>query len=338
VESKQEKSVAKGAGKQQEAVVAWENPLIPHARLRQIYLAMTQARALEKALPKSKRSRTVEAKATATRGLEAALVSAAFDLGSGDLVVDALTGGVVGFLRGAALSDVLRTEKTKGESRVRRAATSVCATRLSAPTGIAERIWAAMGAAAALKSTNAQARVAARAKAEVKAELASDVEAYAQAATTARQAGVVVFYALPGEVSSSLWKKVLKFAAEQDLPMVFVVLPAVSVRGDKARAAKIGGVSSLALGCAVPGIAVDADDAIAIYRVAQESIGRARAGGGAALIECVPFILEGKGVAARRAANADAIATLERYLLDRGVATRKWMESEAKSFAKRLAK
>ncbi|MDR3745576.1 MAG: thiamine pyrophosphate-dependent enzyme [Acidobacteriaceae bacterium] len=335
MESKQEKSVAKGADKQKKTVVAWENPLIPNARLRQIYLAMTQARALEKVLPAAKRSRTVEAKAAATRGLEAALVSAAFDLGPSDLVVDTLTGGVVEFLRGAALSDVLQTEKSKGASRVRRAVASVCAARLSAPTGIVERIWAAMGAAAALKSANALARTAARAEAGSEADaVGNKSEDDAQGAATAWQAGVVVFYALPGEVPSSLWKKALKFAAEQDLPVVFVVLPAARVRG----AAKVGGVSALAMGCAVPGIAVDADDAIAIYRVAQESIGRARAGGGAALIECVPFLLEGKGVAAKRTANADAIATLERYLLGRGIATKIWMESEAKSFAKRLAK
>ncbi len=57
--------------------------------------------------------------------------------------------------------------------------------------------------------------------------------------------------------------------------MVFVVLPA---RGAK----RAGGVTALALECGVPAIPVDADDAVAIFRVAQESIGRARIGGGVA--------------------------------------------------------
>jgi TPP-dependent pyruvate/acetoin dehydrogenase alpha subunit len=85
----------------------------------------------------------------------------------------------------------------------------------------------------------------------------------------------------------------------------------------------------------VPGIPVDADDAVALYRVAQESIGRARIGGGAALMECVPFVLD--GLAGRRNAAPDGIAGLENYLLQRGVATRVWMGREAKSFAKRVA-
>ena len=92
----------------------------------------------------------------------------------------------------------------------------------------------------------------------------------------------------------------------------------------------------MALRCRVPGIPVDADDAVAIYRVAQESIGRARIGGGAALMECVPFVPE--GAAGKGTASSDGIAGLERYLLQRGVATRVWMEREAKGFAKRVAR
>ena len=100
--------------------------------------------------------------------------------------------------------------------------------------------------------------------------------------------------------------------------------------------AKSGGVSALAEGCGVPAMVVDADDAVAIYRVAQESIGHARIGGGAALIECVPFVLA--GAAGKVRAAQDAIAGLERTMLQRGVASRTWMEREAKSFAKRIAR
>jgi TPP-dependent pyruvate/acetoin dehydrogenase alpha subunit len=101
---------------------------------------------------------------------------------------------------------------------------------------------------------------------------------------------------------------------------------------------KTGGVSALALGCGVPAIAVDADDAVAIYRVAQESIGHARIGGGAALIECVPFVLAGTTATAKRNVANDAIAGLEQYMVQRGVVTKAWMDRAAKSFAKRLAK
>jgi TPP-dependent pyruvate/acetoin dehydrogenase alpha subunit len=73
---------------------------------------------------------------------------------------------------------------------------------------------------------------------------------------------------------------------------------------------------------------------VAIYRVAQESIGHARIGGGPALIECEPFVVA--GTADKPGRKADAIAVLERYLLERRIATRAWVGRESKSFAKRL--
>jgi len=315
--------------KQTEAV-AWENPLIPHARLRQIYRMMAQARALEKALPAAKRGQVkgLGAKTAGTLGLEAALVSAAMDLAPGDLVSDALAGGVVDFLRGTSLKEVLRAGKA-GASASRRSrkrgtgasgAVEECgAGRLPGSVDAAERIWMALGAAAALKA-------AAQAKGESKAEDKAEVKANA---TDARQVGVVVVYTLPGELTAAQWKKALRLAAVQELPVVFVALPAA--RGSKLKAGEVG---ALAQGCGVPAIAVDADDAVAIYRVAQESIGHARIGGGAAVMECVPFVLEGP--AGKRASANDAIAGLEQYLVQRGVASRAWMEREAKNFVKRV--
>ena len=321
-------------GMQADEGAATDNPLIPNERLRQIYLAM--ARTLALALRSARRG---QSPAAGTLGLEAALVSATADLGPCDMVSDALAGGVVDFLRGRSLKEVLRAGKAGASAsrRSRKSGTGVrglvaecgAAVRLPSTTDAAERIWAALGAAAALKAAAAQARVEDKAKAEVKAKT-TDMAA-------ARQAGVVVVYALVDEVPAALWKKALRFAADQELPVVFVVLPPARERGGKARAAaKAGGVSALALSCGVPAIVVDADDAVAIYRVAQESIGHARIGGGAALMECVPFVL--KGAAGKVRVTQDAIAGLERTMLQRGVAARAWMEREAKAFAKRIAK
>jgi TPP-dependent pyruvate/acetoin dehydrogenase alpha subunit len=333
--------------KQTDRGAANENPLIPNERLRQIYRAMAQAREMEKVLqPAAKRARATgparnapdakfsAANFTGTRGLEAALVSAAVDLGPGDLVSDALAGGVVDFLRGTALGEVLRAGKADASRRSRRSGTGVCgrsaecgaAGRLPGTADAAERIWTALGAAAALKAAAALARIETQSTAKDKAE----------ADAAARQVGVVVVYALVDEASAGLWKKVLRFASEQELPVVFVVLSA-GARGGKARgAARASGVNSLAHGCGVPAIVVDADDAVAIYRVAQESIGHARIGGGAALMECVPFVLVGSAGKVR--VTQDAIAGLEQTMLQRGVASRAWMDRAAKSFAKRLAR
>jgi len=287
---------------------AWENPLIPNARLRQIYLAMVRARMLGRTLPAGQRG-------PSTQGLEACLVSAAVDLGRGDLVSDALAGGVVDFLRGGRVGSAAKL----GGGAKRRGLIADCgsAARLPEAGAAVERIWLALGAAAVMKSRAAMAKIEAKA-----------------AGVTAEQMGVVAVYAQPGEVSPALWRRVLSFAAKQELPMVFVVLPLP--RGSRARAGKPGAVSALALRCGVAGIAVDADDAVAIYRVAQESIWHARIGGGPALMEAVTFVPEGG--AGKSEAPADAIEVLERTMLLRGVATRSWMEREAKSFAKRAAK
>jgi len=306
---------------------AYENPLIPNARLRQIYLAMLRARLLERALPAARRGHAVAdaskghavGHAVGLPGLEACLVSTSVDLGPGDLVSDALAGGVVEFLRGAALATVLRpgrVSRKRGPGKP----DADCGAAASLPSGpgTAVRLWAAMGAAAGLRAAAAVAKIIAKAD-----------------GSTAKQAGVAVVYLRSSEAPAALLRKVVTFAAERELPAIFVLLPPTRVRrGD---AAKTGGASALALRSGVPGIAVDAHDAVAIYRVAQESIGRARAGGGAALIECIPFVLSGPAGQRKPAEDeADPIAGLERHMLQRGVATRAWMERAARSFAGRL--
>jgi len=134
---------------------------------------------------------------------------------------------------------------------------------------------------------------------------------------------------MPSEATALEWKKYFKYIAEHKLPLVLIILLSTHARSDAGR------VSGLAGEGGVPAIVVEVDDAVAIYRVAQESIGHARIGGGAALIVCVPYEL---GEATRKArVKEDAITGLERYMELRGVASRAWMEREAKAFAKRLA-
>jgi hypothetical protein len=280
-----------------EAGAVWENPLIPNARLRQMYRAMARLRMLARALP---------AKGRDGLGMEAALVSTSVDLEPGDLVSDALAGGVMDFLRGKSLGAVLRP----GSIRRKRGPVAECGGAGALPGGLgaAERMWAALGAAAALQAAGMQAKAA--------GETAKDVR-------------VAVVYARASEVPAAVWRKALTFAAQKELPVMFVVLSAPGGKGGA------GKVTALALECHVAGIPVDADDAVAIYRVAQESIGRARIGGGPALIECVPFAVQ---VAGKKATARDGIAELESYLLQRKVVTQVSMEREAKAFAKQVAR
>jgi TPP-dependent pyruvate/acetoin dehydrogenase alpha subunit len=182
---------------------------------------------------------------------------------------------------------------------------------------IADRLWAGLGAAAALKSQLPRTCPQARDQPALPTPL-----------------NVVVLYALPSEASPALWRSALAFAAAHELPAIFVVLPDLRSQAHRSPGPKADRISAIALRATVPAIAVDADDPVAIYRVAQESIGRARAGGGPALIECVPFILE--AVSNRRAPTPDALAALEQYTLQRGVAAQTWIDRESRSFALRL--
>ena len=294
------------------AEATYENPLIPHAKLRQIYLAMLRARMLEKALPASRRGRGIGVGAVSLgiAGLEACLVAPAILLEPGDLLSDSVSGGVVEFLRGTALGEVLGRGKAKASRGPGVTPDCGAAAALAGAPAVAERLWTAIGAGLALKAAGDR----------TKKNKASGGDDAPEA-----QLGVVVVFVRPGELPNAVWRSVLRFAAEQVLPVLFVVLPPAAI-------GKSDGVSGLSQKCGVPGIPVDGADAVAIYRVAQESIVRARMGGGAALIECVPFVVEGA-----KAKASDGIAALERYMLQRGVVSQKWIEHEAKRFATRLA-
>ncbi len=75
-----------------------------------------------------------------------------------------------------------------------------------------------------------------------------------------------------------------------------------------------------------PVIPVDEDDAVAIYRVAFESIARARSGGGPTVIDCQPY--PGRA--------EDAVLKMERYLTGRSLFREEWKQQVASRFAERL--
>lgn len=278
------------SAKQSATTAAFDNPLMPNARLRAIYQAILWTQMLAKALPTAQRGRGVS-------GQEACLVSPCIDLGEKDLISDALTGGVVDFVRGAQLTNVLlgASKKSRGAGLV---AGCGGAKRLPVAKGFEQRVWVAIGAAAALKAAGS---------------------------------GVVVMYVAAAEATGAAWSKALRYVADTVLPIIVIVLPERS-----GAASSANGVSAGALRCGVPGIAVDADDAVALYRVAQESIGRARIGGGAAVIECVPFVPVGT-TDGSRPGQGDPVKALARYMLPRGVVTQQWMDREARAFDKRRA-
>lgn len=102
----------------------------------------------------------------------------------------------------------------------------------------------------------------------------------------------------------------LTFAAEKFLPVIYVTLGYVSLGKESRSICGHGGRTRLAVGPAA--IPVDAGDAVAVYRVAHESIEKARRGAGPTLITCVGSRDEQNGGALRRLENA--IRRMEDYL------------------------
>jgi acetoin:2,6-dichlorophenolindophenol oxidoreductase subunit alpha len=264
-----------------ETAAPWENPLVPHLVLRQMYEKMLQSRLLEEHLstaPKKKTGKVKSSKRTteSTREQEACRVAVVQGLVEGDLVAEAHPGPAMAFLLGAELRQVLNGSVGNAPGPL-----------LPFIESARGRLHAALGAAMALRSMKSQ--------------------------------GTVVAYVKHSEANDKVWKDVLRIASQQVLPMIFVVLPQLAKRGKTSDRAE---VSKLARSCQVPGIAVDASDAIALYRVAQESLGRVRGGGGPVLIECVHYRLQG----GQKGDIPDPLAEMKKHLLDRGAAQNIWIE------------
>ena len=143
------------------------------------------------------------------------------------------------------------------------------------------------------------------------------------------QPNVVVAYVRHGEVSKGTWRRMLGLASKLELPMIFVVLPA----GKGEKKAGMGNLCAKTGAWGVPGIPVDAGDAVALYRVAQESMGRTRGGDGPVLIECVGYRADGKD----RAAAVDPLAQMQAFLLNRKVCTKAWLDGAAENVRKQIA-
>ncbi len=146
-----------------------------------------------------------------------------------------------------------------------------------------------------------------------------------------------VVVALSGDGSTSLgfWHEALNFAGVRKLPIVYICennLWAESVSTKLQTAVEDLSVKAQAYG--FPGITVDGNDVVAVYRVAREAIRRAREGDGPTLIECKTYRWYGHSEidpAKYRSPEEveywkakDPIPAMERYLEQRGLWSDDW--------------
>jgi len=124
---------------------------------------------------------------------------------------------------------------------------------------------------------------------------------------------VVVAFCEKEIASLDSWHEALKFAGVHRLPILFVVK---SGAPDEASAtgqqAYLEQFSFMARDYGIPGIVVDGRDVVAVWRVAQESIHRARNGAGATLIDC------------RTESARDPLEHMEHYMRQRHVWDEEW--------------
>lgn len=273
-----------------------ENPLVTNKKLMQLYVTMVEARALDECV-KRLQAKTKKQRLKSTQGEEACRVSTAIELIGGDLVSDTQAGVVMGRIAGESAGSVLQLlnaiiSNTKKRT-ARSASRSEAARQLPWIDDPDNRLRMAMGAALSFKVQG--------------------------------RSNIVVAYVYNRELPDAVWRRLLRLSAELNLPIIFVALPEARKRNGRSLSAK-------AQACGMPAFPVDAADAVAIYRVAQESIARTRGDGGPVVIECFthPLADERKNVA------DDPIAQMRSFMLGRRIAGTAWLDGAGHGFRRRI--
>ncbi len=289
----------------QSATPEASNPLISEAKLKQLYSTMLQCRILDE---RSRESRSSSGRSARLFRGEAATVGAALDLRRDDWLAP-LQADVLGkFLKGVSLVTIF-SELHSSEAGKASNANAPSASALRENQSTFHLIPSAANPAAQLN-------------------LASGVALALQAA---KRGNLVMAFCGDTSNSGQRWHQALTFAGKHCLPLLVVA------HGKAASAGKSKAFTSLPSErqhCELPVIPVDADDIVAIYRVAYESIHKARHGGGPTLIQAISFPApsNGKDGKARSRRHHDALLRMEDYLAAKGLFSLLWKQKLIDSF------
>ncbi len=268
------------------------NPLISDARLRHMYSIMLQSSVLRERLPRLTGSTKSIAKYAHSFGEEAAVVDAAIELRRGDWLAPAPESAVAALRSRASLAEIVPGLQAHAAGRDigAKSRKDLTPNILPPPVTPSAQLSAASGVALALKASGKH--------------------------------GVVVALCGAASTTGKSWQDALTFAGAHCLPLVVLVqVKAVDVASTRHKATSTNLLSD-GQACGFPVIPVDAHDAVAMYRVAHESIHKARNGGGPTLIEATDFrALERH---ARAAKAPDAISRMEDYLTAKGSFSPDW--------------
>src|SRR5579859_3947825 len=162
-----------------------------------------------------------------------------------------------------------------------------------------------------------------------------------------KKANITVALSGDGSTSLGFWHEALNFAGVHKLPIVFIVenncwAESVSVKLQTA----VEDLSVKANAYGFPGITVDGNDVVAVYRVAKEAQRRAREGDGPTLIECKTYRWYGHSEIdpakyrdpeeVERWKAKDPILNMEKHLTGKGLFTAEWKQEIVDGFNKEL--
>jgi len=273
-----------------------EFSLIPHSKLLDLYVAMLRCRVIAKGIPLSMKARGKRSLLSS----EAVTVGVTIDL----LATDAIS---------PAPTDLMP-----------------CAVKIDLPGGVAINTLLRWWSNPAARIPNAFARanvIAPAASTEARLEAALRLAAHFRSTNCG---SVVVFFAGPDSVPSkpaaspAPLESLLRQAVARQLPILFV----------RQSEAKNDHFNKIARHCCMPGMVVDQDDVVAVYRVASEALAHARRGNGPTLVDSKPWRLKRGGPKTRGSSNS--IGKMELYLEGKGLAFKSIKNAIQKKFAARL--
>lgn len=196
--------------------------------------------------------------------------------------------------------------------------------------------------AGAMRSSNGRAHVAARGDGNAFVDLETACAAAKEHKAT-KDGKITIAFTDTEQTHSGPLRTVLRMASRNNLPLIFVRYREVR-REQEEKPKRIGKWRSLAdaLEFGVPAIYVDGDDAVAVFRVASESIARARRRGGPTLIDCIADRSAPGGGTSSAAAGmngfADPLAIMESHLAGKGLFNRGLRRKITEGFAPELEK
>jgi TPP-dependent pyruvate/acetoin dehydrogenase alpha subunit len=281
--------------------------LIGDAKLKRLYAAMVQCRMLDDRIRQIHRQS--KTRYTSSAGHEAAIVGAAIDLRREDWLVPRQWESAASWIKGVPLATIFAGPDSTGLDPL---------PSISEPAG---------------KRANPQKIVPPISSLAVQLDIAAGIAMAAKAANK----GVVMAFCESIATSSAQLLPTLRFIAEHRLPLLVVMQSGSPGKrrpaGRKDDARSVAGHAS-AFG--IPIIPVDRADVVAMYRVAFESIHKARHNGGPTIIEAAAWRPPAGNHVKEKELPTDPIARMEAYLTGKGLFSDRWNEGLAGRFAREI--